>query len=88
MQLATQHTSKSRVKNDQFGDTGFERMFKNYNDMTVDGFRQFCIAEVEASHGKKETKFTFVEAFNKMKSKDTMLQKLTNYMLAGQGFKV
>jgi hypothetical protein len=47
-----------------------------------------CTELIEASTGKRETKDLFIREIGKANSKDMMLKKVTNYLLAGQGLGV
>lgn len=84
----TQTNSRARVKVDTVGEEGMKFLFSEYQTQTLVGFRAICIGLIEQSTGKKETKETFIKELNKANSKDIMLTKVTNYLLAGQGLGV
>jgi hypothetical protein len=84
----TQNRSTKRCKIDMIGDKGIQDIFNSYQSLNLIEFREACITAIESSSGKKETKETFKRALGISRSKDQMLQKVTNYFLAGQGFGV
>jgi hypothetical protein len=84
----TQTSSKARVKHDGIGEDMIKNIFDNYTVMHVEDFRNLCIQAIEASTGKKETKQKFINIIQAVQSKTTMMTKVTNYFLAGEGKKV
>jgi hypothetical protein len=84
----TQTNSRSRVKNDTVGTNGMRQLFVDYAAQGVDEFRSTCKQVIESSTGKRSTKDTFLVELDKARSKDLMLKKVTNYLLAGQGLGV
>ena len=56
--------------------------------METSNFRILCKAMIEKSTGKRETKDTFIRLLDSAVSKDVMVKKVTNYLLAGQGLGV
>lgn len=86
--MHTQSSSKARVKNDTVGNDGLKALYEAYGTMDKELFRSFCKETIESSTGKRSTKDTFIAELNKASSKDVMVQKVTNYILAGQGLGV
>lgn len=84
----TQTNSRNRIKVDTVGDSGLKLLFAEFETQTVTGFRFICKNLIEQSSGKREKKDTFIRELDKAASKEIMLKKVTNYMLAGQGFGV
>ena len=84
----TQTSSRARVKHDSIGQTGMEQLFQNYETMDQETFRVSCKEIIERSTGKRSTKDTFLVELDNARSKDLMLKKVTNYLLAGQGLGV
>ena len=84
----TQKNSRSRVKHDSIGSDGMTQLFSDYASQGTEEFRETCKQVIEQSTGKRTTKDTFHAELDKARSKDTMLQKVTNYLLAGQGLGV
>lgn len=84
----TQTNSRSRVKHDTVGTDGMKQIFADYAAQNVDEFRSTCKQVIESSTGKRSTKDTFLTELDKARSKDFMLKKVTNYLLAGQGLGV
>lgn len=84
----TQKNSRQRVKVDTVGNNGLEEMYNAYDKETLEDFRKRCITIIESSTGKKETKNTFISLLMKATSKDFMVTKVTNYVLAGLGLRV
>lgn len=84
----TQTNSRSRVKKDTIGEDGMKKLFQDYQEQSLEQFRITCKSVIEASTGKRTTKDTFLVELDKARSKDFMLKKVTNYLLAGQGLGV
>ena len=84
----TQVSSKPRVKNDTVGNNGLKLLYKSYEMMHKEEFRDFCKQLIEDSSGKRATKDSFIVALDRAPSKDRMVQSVTNYLLAGQGLGV
>lgn len=84
----TQSNSRARVKHDTIGQDGMSKLFADYASQNTEEFRQTCKQVIEQSTGKRTTKDTFHVELDKARSKDAMLQKVTNYLLAGQGLGV
>lgn len=86
--MQTQSSSKSRVKNDTVGNDGLKELYAAYGSMETSNFRTLCKGMIEKSTGKRETKDTFIRLLDSAVSKDVMVKKVTNYLLAGQGLGV
>ena len=86
--MQTQSSSKSRVKNDTVGNDGLKELYAAYGVMETSNFRILCKVMIEKSTGKRETKDTFIRLLDSAVSKDVMVKKVTNYLLAGQGLGV
>lgn len=86
--IMTQTNSRARVKHDSIGDDGMKQLFAEYSVQSLDEFRSTCKQVIESSTGKRVTKDTFITELDKARSKDIMLKKVTNYLLAGQGLGV
>lgn len=86
--MHTQRSSKQRVKTDTVGDDGLKFLFSEFEKQTLTGFRVICTSLIEQSTGKRETKDKFILEIERATSKQVMLTKVTNYMMAGQGFGV
>lgn len=86
--MITQSSSKARVKNDTFGDDGFKALFEAYAKEDMNTFRGTCEVFIQNSGAKQATKESFILDLARIKSKDKLLQSVTNYMLAGEGKKV
>jgi len=84
----TQTNSRARVKHDTVGTDGMKQVFEWYVTQDVEKFRTSCKQVIESSTGKRSTKDTFIVELDKARSKDIMLKKVTNYLLAGQGLGV
>jgi hypothetical protein len=86
--MQTQSSSKTRVKNDTVGNDGLKELYAAYGVMEASNFRTLCKSMIEKSTGKRETKDTFIRLLDSAVSKDVMVKKVTNYLLAGQGLGV
>ena len=86
--LKTQSNSRARVKNDTVGSAGLKQLFECYGTQSFEDFRTTCKGMIENSTGSRETKKRFFAEIDSARSKDMMLKKVTNYLLAGQGLGV
>lgn len=84
----TQSSSKPRVKVDTVGDQGLTSLFEAFNSKPIEEFRTYCQGIIEQSAGKRATKDKFISVINSSRSKNDMLTKVTNYLMAGQGLGV
>lgn len=84
----TQTSSKPRVKNDQLGDERLKLLFAAFQSHNLEEFRNFCQVTIEESSGKRATKDKFITLIKTAPSKNDMLTKVSNYLMAGQGLGV
>ena len=86
----TQTNSRARVKQDMVGGEGMIFLFSQYQYQaaTLEGFRVTCKSLIEESSGKRTTKDKFIYELDRATSKDVMVTKVTNYLMAGQGLGV
>ncbi len=84
----TQKNSRQRCKVDTIGSDGMEKLFEAYRNEDINTFRNTCIGMIQRSSGKAETKDSFTDILLKATSKDQMVTKVSNYLLAGQGLGV
>ena len=86
----TQTNSRARVKQDMVGGEGMIFLFSQYHDQsaTLEGFRVICKELIEQSSGKRTTKDKFIYELDRATSKDAMVTKVTNYLMAGVGLGV
>jgi hypothetical protein len=77
------------VTNDQFGDHRFQELFEAHASMDLPQFKRFLTGLIHnhsvSSNGKK---MAFIEDINACNCKDRILQKVTNFFLAGENHKV
>jgi len=81
----TQTNSRPRVKEDGIGQQAMTQLFALFPVATIELFRDQCIGLIEQSNGKESTKLRFKDELNRLQSKTVMMQKVTNYFLAGEG---
>jgi hypothetical protein len=84
----TQTNSRQRVKVDTIGTKGMETLFEAYRNEDINTFRNTCIGIIQKSAGDSLKKDTFTSILLKATSKDFMVTKVTNYLMAGQGLGV
>lgn len=84
----TQSSSKPRVKNDVVGNEGLSELFQAYQDQQLEDFRTYCRNVIEQSAGKRTTKDKFIQVISSSRSKNDILTRVTNYLMAGQGLGV
>lgn len=85
MQLNTQTNSRNRVKEDGIGSDTMTQLFALFPIAAVETFREQCINVINQSSGKDATKLRFKDELSRTQSKTVMMQKVTNYFLAGEG---
>ena len=74
---------------DKFGDSMFAEMYSNHRKMDLEAFRTYCCELIQnntVSSKLKKTQFTL--AIEACRTKDQMVKKITNIMLAGEGLSV
>lgn len=81
----TQTNSRPRVKEDGIGEQAMSQLFALFPVASIEMFREKCVNLIESSNGKDSTKLRFKDELNRTQSKATMMQKVTNYFLAGEG---
>jgi hypothetical protein len=84
----TQSNSRARVRQDTVGEDGIKFLFSQYQAATLENFRVTCKSLIEESSGKRTTKDKFIYELDRATSKDVMVTKVTNYLMAGQGLGV
>lgn len=84
----TQSSSKPRVKVDTVGNAGLTLLFEAYKEKELEDFRGVCKSLIQSSAGKQTTKQKFLDAINSSRSKNDMLTRVSNYLMAGQGLGV
>lgn len=89
MQLKTQTSSKPRLQNDTLGDEALKELYNAYAIMNRDDFRIFAEGVVMAGGGKQPMKLAIIDQMNKPNaSKEFILTKVQNFILAGMGLGV
>ena len=89
MQLKTQTSSKPRLQNDTLGNDALKELYKAYSMMNRDDFRIFAEGVVMAGGGKQPMKLAIIAQMNKPNaSKEFILTKVQNFILAGMGLGV
>lgn len=86
--LKTQTSSKARLKNDTLGDDALKKLYSGFNTMSDMQFMGLCIDTVQAGGGKQPTKDAIIAEIKKTKSRQTMLTKTQNFIMAGMGLGV
>lgn len=88
MYFKTQSSSKARLKKDTIGDDGLKKLYEAHSYMGIEQFREYCKELVQSGGGNQPTKDAIIEEIENSLSKDRMLTKTNNFILAGQGFGV
>lgn len=89
MQLKTQTSSKPRLQNDTLGNDALKELYNAYSMMNRDDFRIFAEGVVMAGGGKQPMKLAIIAQMNKPNaSKEFILTKVQNFILAGMGLGV
>lgn len=79
----------SKVTHDKFGDAGFARLYDAYAKMDLNSFIKFCQEQInDFSSSSTEKKRAFNNSLQHQRSKDRVVKMVTDFYMAGQGFKV
>jgi hypothetical protein len=87
MVLQTQSNSRPRLKNDTLGDEALKTLYSSYKNMDREGFRVVAEEIVQAGGGKQKMKTEIISSFEGA-SKEKILAKAQNFILAGMGLGV
>lgn len=85
--LKTQSSSKPRLENDTLGNDALAALYEAYDTMTRDDFHIFAEGVVMAGGGKQPMKLAICESMVGA-SKEKILTKAQNFILAGMGLGV
>lgn len=85
--LKTQSSSKPRLENDTLGNDALTALYDAYNTMNRDDFHIFAEGVVMAGGGKQPMKLAICESMVGA-SKEKILTKAQNFILAGMGLGV
>lgn len=87
MVLHTQSNSRPRLKNDTLGEDALKTLYSSYTSMDREGFRIVAEEIVQAGGGKQKMKDEIISSFEGA-SKEKILTKAQNFILAGMGLGV
>jgi len=89
MQLKTQTSSKPRLQNDTLGNDALTELYDAYRIMDRENFLIFAEGVIMAGGGKQPMKLAIIDQLNKpTASKEFILTKAQNFILAGMGLGV
>ena len=87
--LNTQASSKPRLENDTLGNDALTELYKAYDVMSLNDFRQFAEGVVMAGGGKQPRKLEIINSmYSPTATKTQILTKAQNFILAGMGLGV
>ncbi len=79
----------AKLKKDLFGDAKFQELFEAHRKLSLDDFKRYLTGLVHhhsvSSNGKK---MSFLQDVHVMHCKDRILQKVTNFFMAGEDLKI
>lgn len=75
------------IKNDVASDKFMQDLYAAYAVEDLTKFKQTCVRAVEQLSGNEGKKAGFINDLNRLNSKDRIISKVTNFVLAGQGLK-
>lgn len=84
----TQGSSAARLKHDALGDEALKKLYSGFNTMSDLQFMGLCVDTVQAGGGHQTTKTKLITEIKKAKSRQTMLKKAQDFILAGMGLGV
>ena len=88
MLLKTQTSSKPRLKNDTLGEEALHELYSKFSELNAEDFRNYCVEIVKSGGGNEPTKREIIKSLVASGSKNMMLQKTNNFILAGMGLGV
>lgn len=78
-----------KVKTDKFGDNMFTELYAKYAVLPIEEFRQYCVSLIEThTVSKRKDKDVFIRSLQADRSKDKMVKRVSDIMLAGEGMAV
>jgi hypothetical protein len=87
--LKTQTSSNPRLQNDTLGDDALKELYNAYSAMSKENFKIFAEGVVMAGGGKQPMKLAIIDQMNRPNvSKEFILTKAQNFILAGMGLGV
>ncbi len=87
--MKTQSSSSPRLKNDTLGDQALRDLYTTYNKtQDLEILRAYCECVVQSGGGKQATKDSIIAQINEATTKDKMVGKVQNFILAGMGLGV
>ena len=86
--LKTQASSAPRLKNDTLGDDALKKLYSGFNTMSDMQFQGLCVDLVQSGGGSQATKDKIIAEIKKTKSRQTMVTKAQNFIMAGMGLGV
>ena len=86
--LKTQSSSAPRLKNETLGNDALTELYSAYKNMDVFEFKFFAESVVMAGGGKAPRKMEICSAIQASHSKDYILKKAQDFILAGMGLGV
>lgn len=87
--LNTQQSSKPRLENDTLGNDALTELYQAYETMDLEDFRVFAEGVVMAGGGKISRKLEIVNSmYDRNVTKEKVLTKAQNFILAGMGLGV
>ncbi len=87
--LSTQQSSKPRLENDTLGNEALTELYQAYNTMNLEDFRIFAEGVVMAGGGKQLRKLEIINSmYDRNVTKEKVLTKAQNFILAGMGLGV
>lgn len=85
----TQSSSKARLKNDTLGEEALSRLYGYYESSLPFGqFKQVCEDMVQMGGGKQPRKDEIIGAIRSSTSREVVLKKAQDFILAGMGLGV
>jgi hypothetical protein len=89
MQLKTQTSSKHRLQNDTLRNDALTDLYEAYRIMDRENIKIFAEGVIMAGGGKQPMKLAIIDQLNKpTASKEFILTKAQNFILAGMGLGV
>lgn len=79
---------ETQIKNDPANNDFMQDLYARFAKEDVNTFRESCMAIIDQLHGKKDKRESFKRDLGKIRNKNAMVTKVTNFILAGQGLAV
>lgn len=88
MTFSTQSSSKPRLKNNTIGTDTLKDVWARVETMSTEDYRAYCVSVVQSGGGYQPTKDAIIRTINNTNNVKLMMKKVTDFVMAGDGYGV